>query len=204
MHKEVLTSKQLELLSLIKSFKKDFGLVGGTAIALQIGHRQSIDFDLFSNKKIDRAQIRKKILANKKKIDQVLVDNQDEYTVLVAGVKLTFLYYPFKIDFSKKFEDVIKMPDILTLSAMKAYTLGRRAKWKDYVDLYFVIKDHYLIDKIIKKAKKIFGNEFNEKIFRTQLSYFKDIDYTEEIIYLEEFKSKDEAVKKNLIKNSLR
>ncbi len=50
MHKEILSSKQIELLPLIKEFSKRFTLVGGTAIGLQIGHRRSIDFDLFSAK----------------------------------------------------------------------------------------------------------------------------------------------------------
>ena len=53
MHKEILTAKQTGLLPVIKTFSKDFGLVGGTAIALYIGHRQSIDFDLFSLKMFD-------------------------------------------------------------------------------------------------------------------------------------------------------
>jgi hypothetical protein len=53
MHKEILTKEQLELLALIKSFAKDFYLVGGTAIALYIGHRHSIDFDLFIHKNFD-------------------------------------------------------------------------------------------------------------------------------------------------------
>ncbi|MEA2064850.1 MAG: hypothetical protein U9O66_00955 [Patescibacteria group bacterium] len=47
MHKKILTKEQKELLPLIKKFIKKFGLVGGTAIALQIGHRESIDFDFF-------------------------------------------------------------------------------------------------------------------------------------------------------------
>ena len=48
MHKEILTEKQANLLTLVKAYSSKFGLVGGTAIALQIGHRRSIDFDLFS------------------------------------------------------------------------------------------------------------------------------------------------------------
>jgi hypothetical protein len=47
MHKEVLDNNQLELLPLVKEFKKTFYLVGGTAIALQIGHRRSIDLALY-------------------------------------------------------------------------------------------------------------------------------------------------------------
>jgi len=49
-HKEILVPGQRDLLSAVKSFAKDFGLVGGTAIALHIGHRESIDFDLFTKK----------------------------------------------------------------------------------------------------------------------------------------------------------
>jgi len=52
MHKEVLSEKQLELLPLIKLFSREYYLVGGTAIALHIGHRRSIDFDLFTNKNL--------------------------------------------------------------------------------------------------------------------------------------------------------
>ena len=48
MHREILNKKQIELLPLIHNFNERFGLVGGTAIALQIGHRESIDLDLFS------------------------------------------------------------------------------------------------------------------------------------------------------------
>ena len=54
MHKEILTKEQVELLPLLKEFKGKFYLVGGTAIALHIGHRRSIDFDLFSEKKFPK------------------------------------------------------------------------------------------------------------------------------------------------------
>ena len=49
MHKEILNTDQIELLALVKEYKREFYLVGGTAIALHIGHRRSIDFDLFKN-----------------------------------------------------------------------------------------------------------------------------------------------------------
>lgn len=67
---------------------------------------------------------------------------------------------------------------------MKAFALGRRAKWKDYVDLYFIIKYHYSILEISQKAKEIFGDEFIEKQFLAQLGYFKGINYEEEVTYL--------------------
>jgi len=203
MHKEVLTTEQKNLLPFVKYFSNDFGLVGGTAIALYIGHRGSVDFDLFSNEEFTNRQIRNKIIKNKKTIKHVFIDQKNEFTVLINGVKFTFLYYPFKIKFSQDFKNTIKLPDLLTLAAMKAYTIGRRNKWKDYVDLYFIMQNHFSIQKIIKKAQQIFGNEFNEKIFKVQLGYFKDIDYSEKIIFSKEFKIDDSIIKKGLTKFSL-
>jgi Nucleotidyl transferase AbiEii toxin, Type IV TA system len=154
MRKEVLTEKQIKLLPLIGKFSKDFGLVGGTAIALHIGHRESIDFDLFTLNEFNTVKIKKKI-TNGFNVEKVFVDENDEYTVLVNGVKITFLRYPFDIEFKDKLDNVIKMANLLSLAAMKAYALGRRAKWKDYVDIYFVLKNHHTIEEITKKAKEI-------------------------------------------------
>ncbi len=66
---------------------------------------------------------------------------------------------------------------------MKAYALGRRAKWKDYVDLYFILQRH-TIKEILTQTKRIFAGAFSEVNFREQLSYFDDIDYTEEVEYI--------------------
>lgn len=202
MHKEILTKEQSDLLPLVRSFSRDFGLVGGTAIALLVGHRQSVDFDLFTLNEFGNLAIRRKLIQFCK-IDHVLIDKKDEFTVDVNGVRVTFFYYPFKINFTKKFDNIIKLPDLLTLAAMKAYALGRRAKWKDYVDIYFIAKNYHGIGDIIKKVRKIFGHEFNEKIFRAQLSYFKDIDYSEKVIYLPGSKVPDSVIKKELINFSL-
>lgn len=67
---------------------------------------------------------------------------------------------------------------------MKAFALGGRAKWKDYVDLYFLLKNHYSFVEISDKAKAIFEHNFNEKLFRQQLAWYNDIDYSESIDYL--------------------
>lgn len=202
MHKEILSDKQKELLPLLKTISKDFYLVGGTAIALQIGHRRSIDFDLFSFKPFDNKDISKKVRRTVK-ITKVLVNKLGEFTFFCEDVKITFYNYQFQIEYSESLDDIIKMPDILTLAAMKAYALGQRAKWKDYIDLYFIIKNYHKIKEIVKKAKQIFGNEFNEKLFRSQLAYFKDINYAEEIKYMKGFEVKDEVVKKELTKFSI-
>lgn len=202
MHKEILTDEQQKLLRLVKSFSRNFGLVGGTAIALQIGHRRSVDFDLFSNKSFSNAYIKSKI-SKSRVLEKVFKDEEGQYTFHINGVQFTFFHYPYPLDFSKKFEDVVRMPDLLTLAAMKAFALGRRAKWKDYVDLYFIMEKYHGIGKIIKKTKQLFGSEFNEKIIRSQLTYFDDINYSEEVEYLKGFEVSDEVVKKKLIEFSL-
>ncbi len=196
-HKEILTKEQIKLLPLLKKFSKNFGLVGGTAIAFQIGHRRSIDFDLFSLKPFENARIREKI-QTARKIDRIIRDEDGQFTFLIGAVRFTFFHYPFPIKFDKRLDNIITMPNLLILAAMKSYALGRRAKWKDYIDLYFIMKYFHGINEIVKKGGEIFAGEFNEKIFREQLSYFKDIDYSEEIMYLKGFKADDKIVKKEL------
>lgn len=62
MHIEILNSDQAELLPYLKSFNRSFYMVGGTAIALHLGHRQSIDFDLFSISNLIKHRIKGKLL----------------------------------------------------------------------------------------------------------------------------------------------
>lgn len=202
MHKEILTKEQIELLPLLKGFSKNFGLVGGTAIALHLGHRRSVDFDLFSLQNFNNISIKKNITA-RFEIENIFVNKMGEYTISIQGVKVTFFHYPFPVEFSSKLNHSIGLPDLITLAAMKAYALGMRAKWKDYVDLYFIIKDCYKIDEIIQKAKEIFAKDFNEKIFRTQLAYFNDIDYSEKVIFLKGFEAGDPVIKNRLREWSL-
>jgi len=200
MHYQILNKKQAEVLANLKSFKKDFYLAGGTSIALHIGHRKSIDLDFFSEKDFDNLSIYKK-LKKIGDISSVLIDNESEYTLIVSSVKLTFLNYPFPVKNTIE-EENFKTVDLLSLAALKAYALGRRAKWKDYVDLYFIFQEHSL-NEVVLKTKEIFKSAFNEKNFYQQLSYFKDIDYSEEVDYMKGFEKNEEEIKKYLTKISL-
>ncbi len=202
MHKEVLTKEQIALLPLVKAFKKKFRLVGGTAIALQIGHRHSIDFDLFSRETFKNSDIQAKAKTFAE-IDQKIVNHPGEFTFLCRDVKFTFYHYRFDIEYKKDFENVIQMPDLLTLAAMKAHALAGRAKWKDYVDLYFILTNFYNLSEITSKTKELFQGEFNEKLFRTQLSYFDDVNYVEKVEYLPGFEVEDGVIKQKLIDFSL-
>ena len=80
---------------------------------------------------------------------------------------------------------------------MKAFALGKRAKWKDYVDLFFLLKQIPLVG-LTTKANGLFGSEFNEKLFRVQLSYFKDVDYSEEVQYMPGYETDQKAVEEYL------
>jgi len=201
MNKNILNTDQANLLSFIKLFSSDYYLVGGTAIALHIGHRRSIDFDLFTDNTFNPIKLRTKILKTNR-IDHTFNQGEGDLTVLVNNVKVTFFHYPFLINRPINFEDTIQLPDLLTLGAMKAFALGRRAKWKDYVDLYFIFQKH-TFQELVDKTDSIFNTEFNEKIFRTQLAYFEDIDYSEQIEYLGGYEKRDDDIKQFLEKISL-
>ena len=177
-------------------------MVGGTAIALHLGHRRSIDFDLFSGKAFGNQSILNKI-SSFGAIDQVIVNRLDELTLITNGVKVTFFNFPYNIIYSDNFGYRIKIPDLLTLASMKAFALGQRAKWKDYVDLYFIIKNNFSISKISEKGREIFGSVFNEKLFRSQLAYFEGINYKEVVEFLPGFEIRDEIIKEKLIEFSL-
>lgn len=197
MHSEVLSNKQAELLPLVKSFSNHFFLVGGTAIGLQIGHRQSIDFDLFSNKLIKPNGIKNQLRNNNINYE-IIHQEYDQLHLSIDDVKFTFFTFPYQIMANDLYKDIIKMPSLLDLAAMKAFALGGRAKWKDYVDMYFLLKHHVSLIDIEKKAEELFGEAFSVKLFRQQLAYFKDIDYSEAISYLRE-DPKNSEIEKYLI-----
>ena len=202
MHLEILTEQQRELLTFVAQFKRSFYLVGGTAIALHIGHRRSIDFDLFTSKKLNKSRIRKKVFEqpfNKRTI----FDDVDQAHFNIHGIKTTFFQYPYPVEHTEMLDNVISMPPLLSLAAMKAFALGRRAKWKDYVDLYFILKDYFSVKDIVSETNKIFEQQFNEKLFRLQLAFHKDIDYSEPVEYMSGFEVDEQEIRDFLIDKSL-
>lgn len=183
MHAEILTKEQKELFPSLKLFNRKFYLVGGTAVALHIGHRRSIDFDLFCFKPIKKSYIKNK-LVNIPFEKVTLFEDVDQLHFAIRGIKLTFFHFPWPVEHEISVRNIITMPSLKTLGAMKAYALGRRAKWKDYVDIFFLLKYHFTIEEISTEAIRLFGQLFNEKLFRQQLSFHKDIDYSEPVEFL--------------------
>jgi len=196
MHLNILTEQQHELLPLIRQFKRSFYLVGGTAIALHIGHRRSIDFDLFTLAQLPKSRVRK-ALREWPLPSRIIHEDVDQLHFICNHVKLTFFQYPFDVAHEIHAGDFMTMPDLLTLAAMKAYALGRRAKWKDYVDLFHILRQ-YSIAEVSEQAGGIFGDQFSEKLFREQLCYHADIDYTETVDHIAEPVA-DEVIRSGLI-----
>jgi Nucleotidyl transferase AbiEii toxin, Type IV TA system len=178
MHTEALTEEGLELFPALAAFD-NFYLAGGTALALQIGHRASIDFDLFRDGPIDRALFSKVKRVFTDVPVHSAINNPDELTAFIGQVKMTFLSYPFPLIEPLVLVDRLPMLSVKEIAATKAYTIGRRGTYKDYVDLYFIIAEHHAsLEEIIAMAERKFGHEFNSRLFTEQLLFMDDVhDY---------------------------
>ena len=202
----ILNQSQKDLLPLIKQYQSDYYLVGGTAIALLLGHRESIDFDLFTKKNKNQLKTKSNLLSKTSDNLISIYEGKDQAHFILNGVKLTFFNFLYPIPYSKTFEG-INMPNLLTLGAMKAFALGGRAKWKDYVDLYFILHNTITLNDIIIKTDELFNSEnstlFNYRNFMEQLMYYEDVSYEEEVIYVGNTKPTNEEIKDYLTNISL-
>jgi hypothetical protein len=183
MHTEIFDNNQVDLLKHLATFRRSFYLVGGTAAALHMGHRRSIDFDLFSPTPLPKSRIKRKLAQLPFPLLPIFED-YDQIHLRINNVKVTFFYFPYPILHPVKVDSIFTIPTLLTLASMKAFALGRRAKWKDYVDLFFILKYHYTIQDICRESEINFGQMFSGKLFREQLAFHYDIDYSEPIDYL--------------------
>ena len=187
----------------LKAFENNFVLAGGTAIMLQIGHRLSYDFDCFC----ETWELPINILAKIHKVfgHKIHLKLKTSEMIIVTTeqkVDVSFVCHPFKILRPEIKTDSIGIFHLDDLVASKAYTVGRRNTWRDYVDLFYFIKNKiYSLDKIIELTKQKFGSEFNEKLFMGQLSYFGDIDIVP-TVFLKEKYSDDEI--KNYLQSQVR
>ena len=175
-HLELLDKERRKVFENLRVFSEMAVLGGGTALALQIAHRLSFDFDLF----LDRQLERKDFLKLKKafKLVKVEINTPEQLTVITdSNVDITLLYYPYSLVFPKVITSTLPLCAVEDIVADKAYTVGRRAAWRDYVDLFFVLKQKIVdIFELVKLGEKKFGVEFNSKLFLEQLIYFEDIE----------------------------
>jgi len=203
---EILDSKRRKVFYNLKNISNKAVLIGGTALALQIKHRKSIDFDLIFDKPIEKNLLHAVNLTFKE--HQILpeIDSPNELTVkLDENIKITYFHYPYPNLHPLIKTEHINLYSLYDLASNKAHTVGRRGEWKDYVDLYFLLeKERLNIGQIIKETEKRFHGEFNDKLFWEQLVYWDDIkDFEIEFIGKPIPKEEIQEYFKKLTKNHL-
>lgn len=175
LHLETLTPESKELFSRLSVFKNDFYLAGGTALALQIGHRISVDFDLFSPEPIKKTLL-ERVETYAGSPVEVLVNNSRELTVLACGVKHTFLHYPFPTLLPLETGGPIDLLSAKEILVTKAYTIGRRSSLKDYIDLFVGVGEGFAtLEEVLRLAREKYKASFNDRLFLEQLLYLDDL-----------------------------
>jgi hypothetical protein len=162
----------MELLKKIMSEKtfSDFNLVGGTSLALQIGHRNSIDIDLFGNQPIDFELF----ITILKKIGKTEIFKSSKNILItqINEIKVDFVNYTYPL-LEKPFEiDGIRMLSKKDIAAMKLNAIAGRGSKKDFIDLYFLLNEFSLREMMdFYCSKYLDGSEF--MVYKS-LSYFEE------------------------------
>lgn len=180
---ETIEEPQRKTLASLKEFANLGVLGGGTALALQLGHRKSIDLDFFVKKPISFHLVAK-IQKYYTHID-TMVRTGDEFTfVSPYGVKITFLFYPYRALYKTIPTASVSFFDWRDIALDKAHTIGRRREWRDYVDLYYCARNKFSLKKIMKGSEEKFGDSFSSKLFLSQLVYMDDIEEFSSVEYI--------------------
>lgn len=150
-------------------------LVGGTALALMFGHRESIDLDLFTNEKQNPKKIEQILLKDKYLLQEYSV-GEDGFAITcqVNSVKVDFVSYPYKWLEDELIIDNIRFATLNDISAMKVSAIGQRGSKKDFYDLALIL-DHLTIYQIMDNFKKRF-NLANDFHYLQSLTYFVDAE----------------------------
>lgn len=179
LHLDILPKEQQVLWKELYQTPEYFTLYGGTALALQIGHRISIDFDFFTNEKFNPQDIKNEI--SYLKDAQILQSDKNTLTCLVyrdnKPIQVSFfgdLNLP-KLKESIKIDgvNIASCEDVLTT---KLKTVIDRASYKDYVDIAIGLESGYSLSQLTKNTKQLYGKSFNNNLSLRALNYFDDIE----------------------------
>lgn len=180
-HLEVLQAPQRRLWDELGGIPAEFTLYGGTAIALQLGHRDSVDFDFFSRRAIDAARL----LADLSLLRNATVRQLDVNTLSCevdrdGPVRLSFFGLPTIEQLLPPIvalENNLRVASLLDLAGTKASVVQRRAEAKDYIDIDAMLTDGRIdLPQALAAARAIYGDRFNPQITLKALSYFDDGD----------------------------
>ena len=175
-HLDVLPYEQLKLFDMLsaQSFIKDFYLAGGTSLAIQIGHRRSIDFDFFIPADFDTSVIVNKLT----EIGTYLRENEEKNTINgnLNGVSISFFGYKYGVIDNFKYHNNIKLAGIRDIAAMKLEAIAGRGSKKDFVDLFFLLQT-FTIDEIFTFHLEKYGLELSNQYHHLKsLVYFNDAE----------------------------
>jgi predicted nucleotidyltransferase component of viral defense system len=172
---DTLEKSTLALLRKLQSMEvfKDTRLVGGTALTLQLGHRLSVDLDLFGAVMADANELSDELRTNgfNARLDHSS-KNIKQYTI--NAVKVDFVAYPYIWLEPAKVEDGIRLAGLKDIAAMKLEAITNRGTRRDFVDVFFLLK-HFSINQQIELYLQKYpdGSSFN--VLRS-LSYFEDAE----------------------------
>jgi hypothetical protein len=161
-----------------------FVLYGGTAIALRLGHRASVDFDLFTDRPLDKERLRRDLVFLRDAL--VLQDNPETLTVLSSNLPSSA--GPVKVSFfgsidigrvgsPERTEDgVMLVASSLDLLALKLKVILQRVEAKDYRDIAALLRSGLPLDKGLGAARALYGHAFQPAECLKALVYFEGGD----------------------------
>ncbi|MBL7957539.1 MAG: nucleotidyl transferase AbiEii/AbiGii toxin family protein [Flavobacteriales bacterium] len=162
--------------------EEGFYLAGGTALALQIGHRDSIDFDFFKEGGFDADQLFDRLRAA---TDLPIVKVQEERNtlgvVIDADIKVSFMRYPYSLLKPLLRADHMDLASLADIGCMKLSAITGRGTMKDYVDLYFILQRMPLQELLALCALKL--PQLDRGFILKALAYFDDLE-PEPILYV--------------------
>lgn len=177
---DVLPEPQRVLWDELGQVPRHFTLYGGTAIALQLGHRQSIDFDLFSFRPVDPRALRDQIAFLG--LAETLLQDVNTLTVLVdrgGPVKVSFFGLPRlrRVHAPQRAHvNDLAVASLLDLGATKVEVIQARAEGKDYLDIDALLaRTRLTLPEMLAAAVAVFGPQYNAQISLKALSHFADV-----------------------------
>lgn len=173
MHYEALDEKRRALLPAFVSFKKEFYLAGGTALALQIGHRVSVDFDFFTEEDFDTTVLYERVCEAFGEVPRTQ-ESQNTLAVVIAGdVRVSFMKYRYPLLEACTETEYLRLASLADIGCMKLSAIVSRAELKDYVDLFFILKHIPLPQLLSELSKKI--PSLDQNLVLKALVSFEDI-----------------------------
>jgi len=165
-------------------------LAGGTALALQIGHRNSIDFDFYTPKHFRSGTLEKLIKKNLPECRvKILRDTNDTFeAILNSRVRLSLFYYDYKLLKKPLIAENTTIISLEDIAAMKLIAISQRGKRRDFIDFYYLLKIFDLRQIMQATEKKYSAFDIYHGL--RGLLYFKDADGDPEISRIKIFDKK--------------